>query len=328
MSRRDERAAGYLLLLLMYVIYTIAMYIYDQFKTAYYFILDFYTQNSDAIFLLIIAIVAACYWYLCGWLGSKKKNKLETTRLEPTAKPEVKPEPFSNLENEYIPEIEPASKLGHESDEAISEVEDATSQRSIYNAAEAMRSAPKIEPSPKEVADTVSEDELQALNPTTIPPTSPESEPLSKPKYDIITDKNSALVIWHQLRMEGIDVLPLQIEDRLKLATEMLHMPMDEAKRKTLNYFRRYGQPEAKYEAQTTDFYMSPTWIALARQIRKRDNFTCRRCGKYGPNGGGELHVHHIIPRGRGGPNEPSNLITLCSDCHSMQPHHRRLRNS
>jgi 5-methylcytosine-specific restriction endonuclease McrA len=26
--------------------------------------------------------------------------------------------------------------------------------------------------------------------------------------------------------------------------------------------------------------------------------------------------VHHIIPRGAGGPDELANLVTLCSDCH------------
>ena len=110
MSRRDERATGYLLLLLMYVIYTIAMYIYDKFKTAYYFILDFSSQNSEVIFWLIIAVVTACFWYLCGWLGSKKKKNLENTKHEPTSQPEVKSEPISDFEKEYVPEIGPASK--------------------------------------------------------------------------------------------------------------------------------------------------------------------------------------------------------------------------
>ena len=97
----------------MYVIYNIAMYIYDKFRAAYYLILDFYSRNSEVIFWLIIAVVAACFWYLCGWLGSKKKKKLENTKHEPTSKPEVKSKPISDLEKKYIPEIQPASKLGH-----------------------------------------------------------------------------------------------------------------------------------------------------------------------------------------------------------------------
>jgi len=203
----------------------------------------------------------------------------------------------------------------------------ATSKQSIYKPDEASRSNPKIEPYPNKITEVVSENGLQAPNPTTAHPNSPESEQLSTPKYDINSDKDLALAIWNQLRLEGIDALPLPIEDYLKLLTEKFHMPENEAKRGVLNYFRRYRKPEAKYESLTGDFYKSPKWIALARQIRNRDNFTCQRCGKYGPNDGGELHVHHIKPRGRGGSNDPSNLITLCSDCHSMQPHHRRLRN-
>jgi len=151
---------------------------------------------------------------------------------------------------------------------------------------------------------------------------------LHKPISDIIPDEDSALAILAQLKMEGIDVPPCKIEDRLKILIEMLHMPEEEAKRGTLNYFRRYRQLEAKYATSITDFYRSPNWIELAKKMRVRDNFTCQRCGKYGPSGGGELHVHHKIPRGRGGSDDPSNLITLCSDCHAMQPHHERLRNN
>lgn len=37
----------------------------------------------------------------------------------------------------------------------------------------------------------------------------------------------------------------------------------------------------------------------------------CQVCGRtYG------LHVHHIIPRSRGGGDTPDNLVTLCYECH------------
>ena len=45
--------------------------------------------------------------------------------------------------------------------------------------------------------------------------------------------------------------------------------------------------------------------------IKERDYYRCRACG-YGQN----LHVHHIIYRSHGGPDEPWNLITLCKRCH------------
>jgi len=154
MSRRDEQAAGYLLLLLIYVIYTIAIYVYDKFKIGYDFILTFYSQNSDTIFWLIIAIVAAFVWYLCGWLGSKKKNKLETTKVEPTAKPEIKSEPNLNPQKKYIPEMESASPLRHDPEcEASYRIEDAISSPSIYRHAEVERYTPEIASSLKKVVE-------------------------------------------------------------------------------------------------------------------------------------------------------------------------------
>lgn len=284
---RAGRASGYMLLLMTYIVYTIGLYIYDKLRAAYYFILGFFIENSDLIFWLIIAIVVACFWHLCGWLGRKEKNRRNTTRIDTVAEPEAKPVPISYQE--------------------------------------AVGYAPKIDPSSKEVVEEVSGCDFYALESDAIPLM--ESESLSEPKCDI-SDKNPVLLIYDQLQEEGLDAPQSQIEGRFNLLTEILHLPEDEARRKTLNYFRRYGPTKVKYEVQKTDFYRSPSWIALAKKIRERDNFTCQQCGRYGPNGGGELHVHHIIPRGRGGSNDPSNLVTLCSDCHSMQPHHSRLRGS
>lgn len=48
-------------------------------------------------------------------------------------------------------------------------------------------------------------------------------------------------------------------------------------------------------------------------EILKRDNFTCRYCGRKAPEVA--LQVDHIIPRAKGGTIETSNLITACSDC-------------
>ena len=47
------------------------------------------------------------------------------------------------------------------------------------------------------------------------------------------------------------------------------------------------------------------------KAIYCRDGYRCALCDstQY-------LQIHHIIPRGKGGNNEPDNLITLCSKCH------------
>lgn len=47
--------------------------------------------------------------------------------------------------------------------------------------------------------------------------------------------------------------------------------------------------------------------------VRARDRYTCRLCGKTG----GELQVHHIMPRSEGGTDIPENLVTLCPKCHA-----------
>ena len=55
-------------------------------------------------------------------------------------------------------------------------------------------------------------------------------------------------------------------------------------------------------------------WLdpAVRLAVLNRDDWRCQRCGSAGP-----LHVHHIRPRSRGGPDETENLLTLCFRCHS-----------
>lgn len=51
--------------------------------------------------------------------------------------------------------------------------------------------------------------------------------------------------------------------------------------------------------------------------ILARDNYTCQECGdQHGSEQG--LCVHHIIPRSRGGSDDPGNLVTLCETCHIL----------
>lgn len=57
-------------------------------------------------------------------------------------------------------------------------------------------------------------------------------------------------------------------------------------------------------------------WRAKRRDILERDSFTCGNCGKTPVETDTHLHVHHVVPRFRGGTHNPSNLITLCERCH------------
>lgn len=56
--------------------------------------------------------------------------------------------------------------------------------------------------------------------------------------------------------------------------------------------------------------------LRVRYNILKRDNFKCIACGRSPATTAGlELHIDHIEPWSKGGPNEPENLRTLCWDC-------------
>lgn len=53
----------------------------------------------------------------------------------------------------------------------------------------------------------------------------------------------------------------------------------------------------------------------LRFEILKRDNFTCRYCGRR--SAGTELRVDHVVPRTLGGSDLPDNLVAACHDCNA-----------
>jgi 5-methylcytosine-specific restriction endonuclease McrA len=53
----------------------------------------------------------------------------------------------------------------------------------------------------------------------------------------------------------------------------------------------------------------------LRREVLARDQHHCQAPGCVRTR---FLEVHHIIPRNRGGNNQPDNLTTLCSSCHRL----------
>ena len=55
---------------------------------------------------------------------------------------------------------------------------------------------------------------------------------------------------------------------------------------------------------------------ALRKKILKRDNYRCQLCGQLHGGKIELLHIHHIVPIMGGGSGDPSNLITLCKQCH------------
>ena len=58
--------------------------------------------------------------------------------------------------------------------------------------------------------------------------------------------------------------------------------------------------------------YHTPRWQRLRREIKDRDGWRCKTCGK-----SGALEVDHVKPRAAGGAFwDPRNLQVLCRGCH------------
>lgn len=66
--------------------------------------------------------------------------------------------------------------------------------------------------------------------------------------------------------------------------------------------------------------HYSGGWFNARKEARKRDNYTCARCGVRESEYGQELSVHHIKKyrdfENKNEANELSNLISLCEPCH------------
>lgn len=74
--------------------------------------------------------------------------------------------------------------------------------------------------------------------------------------------------------------------------------------------------------------YYGPNWRPQRRNARRRDNYTCQRCGKTESELGRQLDVHHIKPFREFGvenhqaANTLSNLVCLCYRCHTWVENH------
>lgn len=53
----------------------------------------------------------------------------------------------------------------------------------------------------------------------------------------------------------------------------------------------------------------------LRFEILRRDNHTCRYCGRSAPEV--KLTVDHVVPETLGGSDDPGNLVAACADCNS-----------
>ena len=58
-------------------------------------------------------------------------------------------------------------------------------------------------------------------------------------------------------------------------------------------------------------------WENVKYYVLDRDSYTCQLCHQRNK----KLVVHHLVYRSKGGSDRPSNLITLCTDCHTTKNH-------
>lgn len=65
------------------------------------------------------------------------------------------------------------------------------------------------------------------------------------------------------------------------------------------------AEPKAKSRA--------PIPQSVRFNVLRRDNFTCRYCGRSSPDV--TLHLDHVKPHSAGGGDTEDNLITSCNDC-------------
>lgn len=72
---------------------------------------------------------------------------------------------------------------------------------------------------------------------------------------------------------------------------------------------------EAERWPRAAEDSMIPKALARRFTVLERDGFACRYCGRRPPEVA--LEVDHVLPKSRGGTDDPENLAACCRDCNS-----------
>lgn len=79
------------------------------------------------------------------------------------------------------------------------------------------------------------------------------------------------------------------------------------------------GENSPSWKGGKSHHYIGGFWT-VRKLVRKRDNYTCQRCGINEDEYGKQMSVHHIVNyrefEDKEEANNPNNLICLCEPCH------------
>lgn len=112
--------------------------------------------------------------------------------------------------------------------------------------------------------------------------------------------------------------------DKLKDTFDPSRNRQEEYKRNLVEYRRRRDEFFRRKETERQRYHgiciywpkkQPPDWRWRRQEILKRAGEKCEHCGESSDI----LYIHHISPRQKGGNHAFSNLIALCSRCHSKE---------
>jgi 5-methylcytosine-specific restriction endonuclease McrA len=135
----------------------------------------------------------------------------------------------------------------------------------------------------------------------------------SPPKQPGITDRIREAITGTPVRREDYNSLLRNYDRRLEnyeVQRQEYEEHVKECQRKSALGVKRYREI-TKYWPKD----QPPDWDWRRAEIRKRAGDKCEECG----NKSDKHHVHHIVPRDQGGNHDFSNLILLCTRCHSKK---------
>jgi|UniRef100_A0A7V3KNX3 5-methylcytosine-specific restriction protein A len=105
--------------------------------------------------------------------------------------------------------------------------------------------------------------------------------------------------------------VPVEIQS---IKNTMRALPIEELRRRAIES----SSPESSPVERKNKYYLRSEAIAL--YAKRRANGYCEGCGAMAPftteNGDPYLEVHHITWLSDNGPDDPSNVVALCPNCH------------